>query len=131
MTRQRVLEDGVTGAISYVVGLVVLFAWPDRRSVSPQTILFVGIAIILMSSIAINWLAFRRKPGFGLGLRPWRYSVPSFFGMTAATLYINTVWNSQDSDRGLIAYAVCIPLVAFGVIASNYLWAHATGSRTG
>ena len=126
--------------VGYVAGLVALLLWPNRQSADQFVVLLVGIAILLLVGMAVDWLAFHWRPSFDLLAfvtqtgaevsRPLRYSIPNVLGLFSALMFAEWLRTAGLADWGLTAYAVGTLLLMGGFLASNLLWERASASRS-
>lgn len=124
MTRRRVRESFITSAAGYLIGLLGLGVWPGRTTADQDAVLLVGIAIAVAAVVTIDTFVFRRPLVAELRrLRPLRYSWPNFVLPLTATMLAYAIRSSDLTDKGVVAYAVALPIVSAGSLAADLLWA--------
>jgi hypothetical protein len=132
MTKRRVSRQMGAAAAGYVVGIVVLLLWPDRRSADQNAILLAGLTVLILVGVTLEWLiwrpefnllAFLTQTGPRRKTRPLRYLAPKAAGLIAAWAIAAWQRGTGAPDWGIVAFAVSVPVLLAGSAVSSLLLA--------
>jgi hypothetical protein len=114
-SKRDVAIDAALGAVSYVIGLVVVIL---LSTAAPETAAFVaGVIAFVIAYFCLYFALLRHAPPFGW--RPWRYSIPNAIGLLAAT----SIWWTRP---GVIAgFALGAAFLILGQTVSQLWWSSA------
>jgi hypothetical protein len=133
MMKRRVFEEAASWLIAYFVGLGAILLLPDAMRADNRSVLVVGLPVLLVTSLIVDWIAFKRRPRLAFsGLhwpakadrRPLRYSAPWILVFIAYSTAIQILKDTQSLGQGLTMYVLLLP-VLLAYFASDWLWARA------
>jgi hypothetical protein len=132
-------NDTVAFGIGYVVGLLALLLWPDRKGADQDVVVLVGLTIATSVGVVL-WLASGSRPTFDLLAFvtqtgpprkpvPRRSWIPRFLGHVAAISLVTWLRWIGAPDWGLAGYVLWMPLLYGGFALSDLIGAKAAEPR--
>jgi len=136
---RKLRNDTVAFGIGYVVGLLALLLWPDRKAVDQDVVVLVGLTIATSVGMVL-WLASGSRSTFDLLAFvtqtgpprkpvPRRSWIPRVLGHVAAISLVTWLRWIGAPDWGLAGYALGMPLLYGGFALSDLIGAKAPEPR--